>query len=437
MSPSRKVICVSSFGLSFARSFLFPAPALLLYLYLSFVDTEKMSAEHGNVSAWLKLYGPTPDLVYAGNVTWPFPNIGVSAIYTVSKLYAAPFPTVLFWSGTIISALGIVLSALSIAAVWRKTFEEKNSFYGSMMVISVLDLIFNIGSLMNRAWRDALSANGSSSYAPLVLMNYGRGITYSISLISDLFVLVLSIERYLSASRPHLYHNLPGAKKRAIKLVVGIIITFCGSTRLYYAFTSDIAWSESLQKYTYVSSTFTSTTLEKFISTFADMVLPFISLVCILCVSCRLVLIMLKRAKVKKNKVAPAKASGYSRAKKTAEPSGSVPTGKGQQQTSAATESGSGAVILTLILDVLFIANQGSYCFYMIAMTLYYQLNMSFSCSYNELMYWYFVQVFGKYTAVLSTVAECLSHALNFLLYMIFSRGYRNEFVAFVNRMCG
>src|SRR5262249_269026 len=137
-----------------------------------------------NVTAWLNTYSSSPSLVISGDVVWPFANIPRSAMKHISGFFYANanFPDAWSIYGYSISAIGIVLSALSICTVWRKAVKDKNSFYILTLIIAVLDLCFNIGSVLVRGYRDQLRISGSDSYAVMLAMNLIRGVTFSLSL---------------------------------------------------------------------------------------------------------------------------------------------------------------------------------------------------------------------------------------------------------------
>lgn len=285
-----------------------------------------------------------------------------------------------------------------------------------MMVISILDSCFCIGSLLVRAVKDNIT-NGTSSYGVMVFMNYVLGITLSASLTSDLCVLALSIERYFSVAKPDIYHNLTRNQKVMTRTIVGITVAIVGCTRLRYSTVSAVVQTGP-NTYAYVTSPYSITPFFKGLATFSDMVLPFLLLVSMLVISGLLIYILIKRSKAKKNKVRTIQA--------------------GQPAQNSVTDEYN-AIMLTLILDILFIANQSAYCIYTVgSLTTSNTPPLAYTCSYDELMHYLTVMyILFPATAFTKTITECVSHAVNFLLYVTFSSTYRTEFGMFAKRIAG
>lgn len=72
--------------------------------------------------------------------------------------------------------------------------------------------------MLQRVYRPTLANEGSVSYATMIIISCNRGIKASFSLISDMYVLTLSLERHISVARPQFYHNLSDRAKIAKKL---------------------------------------------------------------------------------------------------------------------------------------------------------------------------------------------------------------------------
>lgn len=117
------------------------AKRLSFYTFISICL--KISAEMSlNLTAvnCLLTYGSKPQAVLSGNLSWPFLQVPVSVIEEISEPLVSPIRnSATPMTGLVTSSIGIGLSAVSIVAVWRKTFKEKNSFYAPMMIIAFLD----------------------------------------------------------------------------------------------------------------------------------------------------------------------------------------------------------------------------------------------------------------------------------------------------------
>lgn len=95
------------------------------------------------------------------------------------------------------------------------------------------------------------------------------------------------------------------------------------------------------------------------------------------------------------------------------------------------------AVVLLIILDFLFITNQVSFCAFTIAQHLNFSAVLTYESTYEELRCWCITYWGNIITAFGTVVAEPLCHSANFILYFMFSRGFREEVYLCVKSILG
>src|SRR5262249_51853266 len=120
------------------------------------------------------------------------------------------------------------------------------------------------------------------------------GLTYSFSLASDLVTLALTAERFASLCYPQKMNNLPAKKGKIIRIFCAIAIIFISSMRLHYI-------GHSFESFGIMPITVIQIwdTVELAISSFADMILPFLLIFSMCIFSIKIVKVAIKRRNIK------------------------------------------------------------------------------------------------------------------------------------------
>lgn len=293
-----------------------------------------------------------------------------------------------FIAPLVISPIGILSGILSICALHRKFKTERSTFFVSMMLIAIFDLIFNILFMIFSLMTDETSW----------LYIFSGAFVFTISLASDLCALALTIDRYVALRWPH--KKVSATRKTSIKVGLIVVITVISSLRTAYGIRLTVThyfppWV--LLKWD---------NIEIYFYTFSDMILPFLLMPVMLTFS---VLIIFATQKRRRGKVRNF---------------GTAATQNTRQLEREKREKMKSIMYLTLMLDAFFLVNQIGYCTLTVSKlyTRYCE-----SCSQSLSAY--------KVAVWLSDFVECLSRSLNFYFYICFSSLIRNEFYAFLGAM--
>lgn len=182
-------------------------------------------------------------------------------------------------SGSIICPIGIASSILCLCSLWKRFRTEKQTFFVLMFVVSILDLTFNVLYLVNK-------------WGPRLIAVITMGPVYSVSLASDLCVLTLTVERYLGLCWPALMLNLSSGKKKLIRIIGCSTIVCISSIRMQYigdAMNTDGLIPDNFLPYW--------ETLYMVLSIICDMILPFLFVLIILILSCKIIGVVVRRQK--------------------------------------------------------------------------------------------------------------------------------------------
>lgn len=170
-----------------------------------------------------------------------------------------------------------------------------------MGIISFLELFFNCGYLYIRC--------ADTSTAPLS-KTIMVGVTYSVSLISDLCVLALTAaERYAVLCWPQQMKNLSPKTGLLIRCLTGVVISVIGFVRIQYVF-YDLDNSVSDLNYLPKESKTYRESIYEALSIFGDMILPFILVFTMLFFSIKIICVIWKRKKKKLGNIVPATTNG-------------------------------------------------------------------------------------------------------------------------------
>lgn len=321
---------------------------------------------------------------------------------------------------------GIVSSILTMCTLWANLIKQKNSFFIMMFTISVLDSLFNITYIVHK-WGDTLT------FAVV------GGITFSVSLASDLCAFLLTLEKYAALCWPEQMRNISERRKRKLRAAVAALIPFISFMRLQYI-GGDLEDTEYFTES--VRPSWWSTTY-LVIAVMCDMILPFILSISMGFLSCRIISVVVSRYRSRAKVGAAAtvaSAAGVSSRNIDAGsnlgpvdepvtqgahlfeklPANTITIQKSQQEKEKVTS----AVSQVLILDAFFMLNQLGYCGTAL-FVIYREVCEDRRMGEELLQMSYFA----------SDTIECVSHAFNFYFYVRFSKTLRTDFLAFVSRM--
>lgn len=370
------------------------------------------------------------------NSTWPYTVVSKSEFYSVvSKLINQQLThlSVLRVSGYTTSGVSIVFSALLIGTFWKKTFVEKNAFFAAMTFISLLDLLFCIFNLFLTIWFRSFRNYGSISFVAMWAMLVVRGLVYTTSLASDMCALFLTLERYMSVVKPHIYQNLRQDLKQLVRSIVVIAVLLVSATRM--SFSVEFQVELAGDRYIYTESWMAKTPLFLGLVTFCDGILPFVLLISMLIFSSIFCIAVLRRSKNKVGTttvtVNPAQqaqhavTAAYSRIQNQSVQN-TTKTSINQEQKSI--------FILVISLDVLFILNQLLYCMLAIEQLLKVQYLLSYNDSVDRIKTWCLTFQIEKCIASAGVLMEMLTRTMNLLIY-VSSSSIRKELEMFVKKL--
>lgn len=355
---------------------------------------------------------------------WPFSNISkIDFLNLQSSLNKDYIKNILRIPSLIIASIGILCSPLLIGSVWRKAIKEKNDFYIAMLIIAIIDLIFNLLSLAYSIWYRPYQIDGSTNFVSIWILIFVRGLQYTFSLASDICTIAVTFERYLSISNIPLHKLIFTIRRKITCRVLGSLIFLVSIIRMHSSFSKKLESSGKI--YFIADSDFSKTKFYNILSIFSDVVIPFVLLCTMVVVSSLFRKAILKVWKKKKEK---------SQKRNAVAPTSPIDT-TNPICAEAQNHDFRSMIILTVALDALFILNQiGYFCFYVGELFLA-KNEISYESNSEEIMELIWYNQWENYADLASTVAECLARALNFPLFLLFSETMRKEFREFVRKL--
>lgn len=308
---------------------------------------------------------------------------------------------------------------------------EKKVFFIIMIIMAVLDLLFNCTFTYIRC-------------APLSLtVAIVHAFVFSFSLASDLCALGLTLERYMALCWPRTMQNLSARTARISRITGAIVVSTVSLVRAQYT-VEDL---EVLQPF---SPTFKQwwEPIYVALSVFGDMVLPVLLTVSMVFFSVGIIVVVVRRQRIraKVSAAAPSRQSiavpaqvavgirphsprfltprKLSHMDQGAQAFEDDPECGNSRQNLKKPDDSSSVVSLVLILDFFFILNQLGYCFY--AASEVYK-GVCNDCQESKELY--------VLATFVSDVLECMSRSLHFYFYLKFSHLLRGEFLAVVSRV--
>lgn len=356
--------------------------------------------------------------------SWPWANITVGDWRFVIEQLQRPVSLqssdpIVFLT---IAPLGIIGSICSVVSLWRKAVVNKEHFYIWMLLVALMDLIFNMCSILYALSYDTQFSNiYKYSYDGTVFSIVLYGLMAGSSLAADLCALALAMERYWAICKPASGHPLFNGKR--VKVGAVVLIGLMSTVRAI-RYGQDYTTSGTLQEanettddsvtsgyYTYEAVTVAPSTGHSILIFFTDVVLPFVLFALMVYFSSRLAIAILLRAHRRVH-------------------DSHVPDPRSEaEQTALMLE-------LLIILVILFTSNQLGYCLYAVGFVMLSVRGrrVSFESSFEVVMAYAKADAFSLMTSFISVVFELLSRSLNFFLYYVFSKSIRAEFLKALGR---
>lgn len=360
---------------------------------------------------------------------WPFQNVSMDQMYNLTHMLNVNknLHSIVKIIGSTIPSFGIISSLLLIGTCWRKSIKERNPFFAAMMLIAILDLIFNIlDTIFNLCYRTWKNSGFWSPGLMWVIASF-RGTAYSTSLASDICALLATLERYLAISKPHFYKNLPEPVK-----TVAWTCVICGTillslTRLHYTLAMQVELAGNL--YIYTQSTLGRTEFVVGLATFSDAIVPITLVILTVALSTKFRMTVIqwqknRYPKISRNIVVP---SGYASGQEA-----QTPTAQSNKEDSAEFSS---VITLTYLLDAFLILDNLGYCLYFVAELMLAQVHLEYDITYEDLVYVCEIYRFEAHASLIAVAVECLTRSVNLPVYLAFSGTIRSEFMDLCRRM--
>lgn len=300
--------------------------------------------------------------------------------------------------------VGIIGSLIAAASVWNRAFTKRERFYRWMFVLTVIDFLFNLSYLSHCLANGTLFPSMRSyKYVDTQIICRLKGIAVGLSLASDVCTLCMSTERLITLRK---------AEKQGgwLLTVVEICVVFAVATIRLVVFEAQYAvvavGNDALgfMKYDYLSSEVTYSAWWNNLYLAANIVTPYVLLFLMIFLYVGIGIVALKR---RKSKVFHSTSSQHQQ--------------EIQKQSSAILK-------LCLALSILFVCNQLGYILIGIFVKMYNNIGLTFASSYADLLLLVRVYFFTCVSYPTRVSLECLSKSINFFIYFLFTRSFRDEF---------
>lgn len=296
----------------------------------------------------------------------------------------------LFPSGTI----GNLLIILTILV--GKRLETKDIFDYCMLFIAILDLTFMLIKFPYHFMRIRYHIEPT-----LFFWGGGCGVMYSCSMMSDLTVLNLTIDRYFAVAQPIKYNQYRRA--RLIAWYVALSISFLLSmTRFHYAINADAVCGEGLPTRSKVWCDLKLYTLY-----FSDFVAPGLY-AAIMIVLVYLILLTLRR-----------------RNKRVAEMSAETDEVLAQFRRTRS---------LLITLTTVYFLNQFGYMFYSLSLARFEHVPFGLNSTFEEAATYVKAKRLHEYSNFITNLMEVSSRALTFYAYVLFNKSFRGALFSVFRR---